>query len=179
MNKLIKSGLILFLLIVVILLYFSLNDPPDQVIDGNKMSIHSVLGSKETKENYALALEPVSFHFPKDAGPHPEFKSEWWYYTGNLRSAEGAEYGYQFTIFRQSIADHRLTGASDWRTNQIYMAHLALTDVKNEQFYTYSKMSRGSVGLAGAESEPFRIWVENWSISGHHDQPVLKATTEV
>ena len=176
MKIFLKIGL--SLLIIVILFFFFVRHPVNQAVEHKKMRIQAVLGNNENKGRYKKAFQPISFSFPEDAGPHPEFKSEWWYYTGNLQNSEGAEFGYQFTIFRQSISDHQLTSSSAWRTNQIYMAHLALTDIKNAQFYSFSKMTRGSVGLAGAELKPFRIWVENWSISGQHDNPVLKASTK-
>ena len=118
-----------------------------------------------------------AFQFPEDAGPHTDFKSEWWYFTGNLSDNQGAEYGYQFTIFRQSISDKNIVSASNWRTNQMYMAHLAVTDVENEAFYSFSKMTRGSAGLAGAKINPFHVWVENWEIKGEYIHPVLKAST--
>jgi len=176
MKKFVKIGF--FLVIILILTFFfffrHLFIP---VPDDKTMRIQAVLGANQNKGNYTKAIKPIAFQFPDDAGPHPGFKSEWWYFTGNLSDDEGAEYGYQFTIFRQSISDIKLTSSSDWRTNQVYMAHLAVTDVENEKFYSFSKMTRGGAGLAGAKIKPFRVWIENWEITGEYNHPILKAST--
>ena len=63
-----------------------------------------------------------------DHGPHPEYRTEWWYYTGNLAGADGTPYGYQLTFFRNSLAPEMQERASTLATNQVYMAHFALTD---------------------------------------------------
>ncbi len=62
-------------------------------------------------EGFARAEAPRDFVFPRDHGPHPEFRAEWWYWTGNLRTAEGRHLGFQLTFFR-SRADARRAGAA-------------------------------------------------------------------
>lgn len=110
---------------------------------------------------------PQALAFPQDLGPHPDYQVEWWYYTGNLDSADGQHFGYQLTFFRRSIAPPADVAArpSTWATNQVYMAHFALTDVAGQRFLSFERLQRGAAGLAGAESEPqFRVWLEDWSI---------------
>jgi predicted secreted hydrolase len=115
-------------------------------------------------EGYARALEPREFSFPADHGPHPTFRNEWWYVTGNLDNQDGGRFGFELTIFRFSLAPDIAPSSSAWRTNQVYIAHLALTDAEGKQFFTAQRYSRGALGLAGAEASPFRVWIDDWRI---------------
>ncbi|GIV96909.1 MAG: carotenoid 1,2-hydratase [Herpetosiphonaceae bacterium] len=117
-------------------------------------------------EGFARAFEPRPFSFPADHGPHPEFRSEWWYYTGNLETTDGRHFGYQLTIFRSALSAEPALRGSNWATNQVYMAHFALSDVATGRFSSFERISRGAQGLAGAQAEPFRVWIEDWSVEG-------------
>jgi len=118
---------------------------------------------------------PREFKFPQDLGPHPEYQTEWWYYTGNLSSKDGRDFGYQLTFFRRALSPFEINRESNWSTNQIYFAHFALSDIESGRFYSSERWSRGAMGLAGAESDPFRVWIDNWSIEGEGDNFKLKA----
>jgi len=126
---------------------------------------------------YRRATEVPTFTFPRDHGPHPGYKNEWWYFTGNLQGPDGAPYGYELTIFRFALTppddrgDVSLVdaGASDWRTNQFYMAHFAVTNGKDKTFHADERFGRGGAGLAGAQAEPFRVWLEDWSMTSVGD----------
>ena len=131
-----------------------MEEPPSQLAD--------LLGSNS--EGFARALEPRDFAFPADHGPHPAFRNEWWYVTGNLDNQDGGRFGFELTIFRFSLAPDIAPSNSAWRTNQLYIAHLALTDAEGEQFFTAQRYSRGALGLAGAEASPFRVWIDDWRI---------------
>lgn len=129
------------------------------------LAVADAMGSDNT--GYLRAEDIKPFDFPKDYGPHPGFKTEWWYYTGNLDTPDGRHFGYQFTIFRFALTppDSTLPARiSDWATNQLFMGHFALTDVKGEQFYAFERFSRGAAGLAGAQADPYHIWLEDWSV---------------
>lgn len=117
-------------------------------------------------EGFQRATEPRPFVFPDDHGPHPGFRTEWWYVTGNVRDAEGAPYGFQFTVFRSALSAVPPDTDSPWSTNQFYMAHLAVTDSARGTHRSFERFARGAVGLAGAEAEPFRVWLEDWELSG-------------
>ena len=91
------------------------------------------------------------WQFPRDHGAHPEFKTEWWYYTGHLRSEEGESFGYQLTFFRAALRKPDPKARSAWALHTIYFAHLALTDVTRRTFIFREKAGRGALGLAGAE----------------------------
>ncbi|MEO1247496.1 MAG: lipocalin-like domain-containing protein [Pseudomonadota bacterium] len=111
------------------------------------------------------------FDFPADHGPHPEYRNEWWYVTGNLDDPGGRRFGFELTIFRFALAPTPPRSDSAWRSNQVYIAHLALTDPDGERFLTAEKVSRGAAGLAGAAAEPFSVWVDDWRIEAQTDNP--------
>jgi predicted secreted hydrolase len=114
--------------------------------------------------DYARAIEPIEFVFPRDHGAHPQYRTEWWYYTGNLQDAGGSDYGYQLTFFRSALSPQAAERASNLATNQVYMAHFALTDSARGEHESFERYSRGAGGLAGAEGEPaFGVWLEDWS----------------
>jgi predicted secreted hydrolase len=115
---------------------------------------------------FARATVARDFVFPLDHGPHPEYAIEWWYYTGNLDSAQGRHFGYQLTFFRIGLTATPAVRASDFATSNIYMAHFALTDVASQKFYAFERFSRSAAGLAGAQGQPFRVWLEDWNATG-------------
>ena len=122
-------------------------------------------------EGFARALSPRRFEFPADHGPHPEFRNEWWYVTGNLDAADGRRFGYELTIFRFSLSPQPPASSSAWSSNQVYIAHLAVTDAEGDRFLVSQRYSRGALGLAGAESDPFRVWIDDWSIRDDERAP--------
>jgi predicted secreted hydrolase len=113
---------------------------------------------------YARAVAPIEFAFPRDHGPHPQFRTEWWYYTGNLQDAGGNDYGYQLTFFRSALTPEMAQRTSNLAANQVFMAHFALTDGARSEHESFERYSRGAGGLAGAQGEPrFGVWLEDWS----------------
>jgi predicted secreted hydrolase len=112
---------------------------------------------------YARALAPRDFRFPEDHGPHPGFRTEWWYFTGNLDAAAGRRFGFQLTFFRSALAPAMPPRTSGWATRQAYLAHFAVTDVDGDRFHFFERWGRGALGLAGAQSEPFKVWLGDWS----------------
>ena len=132
---------------------------------------------------FKRATEPITFQFPKDHGAHPEYKTEWWYYTGNLSADDGKQYGYQITFFRSALAPDTvstepLVERSTLAANQMYMAHFAVSDIERKKFRSFERYSRGTAGLAGAMGEPqYQVWLEDWSATEQSDGTVrLKAT---
>jgi predicted secreted hydrolase len=123
---------------------------------------------------FAKALTVRDFSFPRDYAAHPEYQTEWWYYTGNLATAEGRRFGFEFTIFRRALTSTPSERKSGWATNQIYFADFAVSDIGANQFYTRERFSRGAVGLAGAEfseADPrVRIWIEDWTMTAQDAQ---------
>ena len=130
---------------------------------------------------YALALEPRPFDFPRDHGPHPAFRTEWWYFVGHLEAESGHRFGYQLTFFRQALRPETPPRTSRWATRDVYMAHFALTDITGATFYSSERFARGAAGLAGVETDPLRVWVEDWQATSEGSDlfPLhLKARTD-
>ncbi|HWI18244.1 MAG TPA: lipocalin-like domain-containing protein [Vicinamibacterales bacterium] len=117
-----------------------------------------------------------TYSFPRDHASHPDYKIEWWYYTGNVKAADGRKFGYQLTFFRVGIA-HSPANPSKWAVRDLFMTHLAVTDAQGQRYRYAEKLSRGGPGLAGARSDRYHVWNEDWSaeLVGNQQQHVLKA----
>lgn len=119
-------------------------------------------------EEFQRALPGRAFSFPQDHYSHPEFKTEWWYYTGHLQTEDRKSYGYQLTFFRVAFRRGAKGVQSKWAIQDLYFAHLAITDESKKRFEYREKMSRGSFAEAGASiygsKGPFRVWIDNWSM---------------
>lgn len=113
-------------------------------------------------EGFARADQPWQFSFPADHSAHPAYRTESWYFVGNLRTQQGRQFGFQLTFFRFALSPHIKTSSSAWATNQVYRGHFAITDVAQKEFYAFERYSRAALGLSGAAMKPVRIWVENW-----------------
>jgi predicted secreted hydrolase len=113
---------------------------------------------------FARALEPRTFRFPQDHAAHPDFATEWWYLTGNLSDENGRRFGYQFTLFRIGLRPGEVVKDSNWRSNQVYMGHLAISDIAAGQHYSAERFARAAAGLAGARAVPFEVWLGPWSL---------------
>lgn len=138
-----------------------------------------------TEPDYLAITGPCGLRFPEDHGSHPGYRTEWWYYTGNLQSPDGKPYGFQLTFFRSQISPPGSeTGwpepPSAWRTQQIFLAHAALSDVSRMNFHHSEKIARGTLGLAGAESssDSTRIFLGDWQVSIGEKSHRLRASAD-
>ncbi|MGB1249696.1 MAG: lipocalin-like domain-containing protein [Candidatus Promineifilaceae bacterium] len=122
--------------------------------------------SAPAADGFAKATEANNIEFPRDLGPHNDYQTEWWYYTGNLASETGREFGFQFTIFRRALElpQPNAENDSNWRTDQVYLVHFTVSDIENGAFYHSERYSRGGAGLSGAQASPYRVWVDDWSV---------------
>lgn len=133
---------------------------------------------------YARAIGPYDWRFPRDFGAHNEFQTEWWYYTGNLATDDGRRFGYQFTIFRRAITPEESASSSEFRTNQIYMAHFTVSDIAGQRFYHEQRFSRGAAGLAFALPDddqpdaPYHVALEDWEIRAGASPDVTRITAQ-
>ena len=122
------------------------------------------------------AATGYTFVFPRDHASHPDYKIEWWYYTGNVSAKDGRRFGYQVTFFRVGV-DAAPTNPSRWAIRDLFMTHLAVSDPKGGRYRYSEKLTRGGPGLAGAEIGRYYVWNEDWTATldanGRH---VLKAT---
>jgi predicted secreted hydrolase len=129
----------------------------------SQLRLGSVLG-RDAAADFERAEERREFRFPEDHGPHPRYRSEWWYLTASLESAGGDAYGVQFTLFRQALRAEPVIGGP-WDASQIYLAHLALTDVGAGRHLEAERLSRGHPRLAGVAAAPFRAHLEGWELA--------------
>lgn len=117
----------------------------------------------QTKDDWKRVTAPRKWSFPRDFGAHPAYRTEWWYFTGNLKDSAGKRYGYQFTFFRQGIRSQLPTPSNAWDIRDIYLGHFAVTDVSGGKFRAADRLSRAGPGLAGASLEGMHVWLLNWS----------------
>ena len=110
------------------------------------------------------ATAGYQFEFPRDHASHPDYKIEWWYYTGNLKAADGRRFGYQVTFFRVGI-DHTPANPSRWAIRDLFMTHLAVSDAGGKRYRFSEKLSRGGPGLAGARTDRYHVWNDAWTAS--------------
>lgn len=134
-------------------------------------------------EQWKQAATGYKFEFPRDHASHPDYKIEWWYYTGNVKAADGRRFGYQVTFFRVGV-DHTPSNPSRWAVRDLHMTHLAVSDVAGRRYRFSEKLSRSGPGLAGAKTDEYYVWNDDWTATlsgsrepgaGHRQQHVLKA----
>jgi predicted secreted hydrolase len=107
-------------------------------------------------DSWFYVTGPCHLKFPEDHGPHPGFRTEWWYYTGNVSDNNGVEFGFQLTFFRRQIGNgsidisQRSGEVSPWRTQQLILAHAALTEISEKKHYQAELMARQALDIAGA-----------------------------
>ncbi|MGD9172532.1 MAG: lipocalin-like domain-containing protein [Desulfobacterales bacterium] len=143
---------------------------------------HQVMAAEE--EGFLAVTEPCHLTFPKDHGPHPGYRIEWWYYTGNLQTESGERYGFQLTFFRNqmspsdSIQDWPRP-SSAWRTQQIYAGHAAISDLNKKKHRHTEQMARGALDMAGIAQTAFEttVFIKDWSATIGADSHTLKART--
>ena len=153
-------------------------DAASDGISGSAGALRGVLGTSASDAGFDKADRVVAFRFPEDHGPHQSFRSEWWYLTAVLTSEDGDIFGTQFTLFRQALApqsalaqtsggrtDTVSSPSSAWRSGQIYMAHLAVSDVERRQHVHAERVVRGHPALAGVTAAPFAAHLENWRLA--------------
>src|SRR3984893_9276840 len=126
---------------------------------------------------YRTALPGYRYEFPRDHFSHPDFQTEWWYYTGNLQSADGHHFGFELTFFRQAL-DRNPAKTAAWDVRDLYSAHLALSDLDGHQFYHAERTNRVGPGLAGVSASDGRIWNGNWQIRWRGGQQQLQAVDD-
>ena len=112
-------------------------------------------GLGQGAEGFAIPQPGMRFEFPRDHGPHPDYRIEWWYLTAALEGADGRRYGIQWTLFRSSLSP----GGP-----QVWMGHFGLTTP--DAHFSGERLARGGVGQAGVEPEPFAAWIDDWRLEG-------------
>jgi predicted secreted hydrolase len=130
---------------------------------------------------FLSALPGYRYNFPADHFNHSAYQTEWWYYTGNLHDSSGHRYGFELTFFRQAIQlpPNALESTDPvWRPDQIYLAHLALTDINGHQFFHTERLNRPGPGLAGSDLTSHKYWNGNWQVSWSAGEQHLQAVCD-
>jgi len=126
---------------------------------------------------YRVAAPGYHFEFPRDNFDHPQYQTEWWYYTGNLRAPDGHQFGFELTFFRLGISPQKAQGSA-WDVHNIYMAHMAVSDLTGGRFYYHERYNRAGPGLAGIDAARALVWNGNWSVGWSGSQQHLQAMTD-
>jgi predicted secreted hydrolase len=155
----------LWLVLLSVLLLSSCDAPPPAA---PTLRVDEAMGGLPDP-GFARALEPRTFRFPQDHAAHPDFATEWWYLTGNLSDENGRRFGYQLTLFRIGLRPGEAVMDSRWRSNQVYMGHLAISDITGGRHYSAERFARAAAGLAGAQAAPFEVWLGPWSLRAGSD----------
>jgi predicted secreted hydrolase len=117
--------------------------------------------SAAAPQGWRYATAPHAFRFPQDHASHPDYRVEWWYYTGNVASGE-RRFGYQLTFFRVGIDPAWRASGSAWAPHDVLFAHLALSDVARGRYVFHERIARPALGMAGADTARYRVWIEDW-----------------
>jgi predicted secreted hydrolase len=131
-------------------------------------------GAQTTAEQYRVALPGYRYEFPRDHFDHPDFQTEWWYYTGNVKSEDGHRFGFELTFFRQGV-NRDAAKTKPWDVRDLYLAHLALSDLDGQVFYQAERTSRSGPGLAGSSPADGRIWNGNWQVQWQGTEQRMQA----
>ena len=121
------------------------------------------------------AVPGYRFEFPRDHFDHPDFRTEWWYYTGNVTDEKGARFGFELVFFRQAQQRDAAENQSVWRIDDLYLAHAAITQVDGRRFLYEERLNRAGPGIAGASFADRRVWNGNWSAKWTGEEQSLTA----
>lgn len=110
-------------------------------------------------QGFQVPVRGMALSFPRDHGPHVDFRIEWWYVTANLQTDDGTPLGVQWTLFRSALAPNDAPG---WESPHIWIGHAALTTAGHH--YVAERLGRGGVGQAGVTAKPFEAWIDDWQM---------------
>ena len=122
-----------------------------------------VTAQERDADGWRQASPDYTLSFPLDHASHPDYKIEWWYYTGNLDADDGRRFGFQVTFFRVGV-DRAPANPSRWAVRDLHMAHLAVTDLATGRHLVAERLNRSGVGWAGASPERLEVWNDGWRV---------------
>jgi predicted secreted hydrolase len=131
-------------------------------------------GSERSTDTWKKVVAPRPFLFPDDHAAHEDYRVEWWYYTGNLQTVDGRRFGFELTFFRAGV-DKYPKNPSRWAVRDLYIAHFAISDIRDRRFHFFERSRRAGVGWAGASTERYHVWNEGWEVRLDGDDHLLKA----
>jgi len=137
------------------------------------LAVALILAVSSSLAQFRSALPGYRYEFPRDYFNHPDYQTEWWYYTGNLQTSDGHKFGFELTFFRQGV--NRDPVKSAWGLQDIYFAHFALSDLTGKKFFHTERTNRAGPGIAGASVEQQKVWNGNWSVAWNDGAELLEA----
>ncbi len=132
-------------------------------------------GLSEAHGEFRQAVPGRILSFPRDHGKHPDFQTEWWYFTGNLESEDRAKWGFQLTFFRRSMSGEPARKQSAWGVRDLYLAHFAISSIEEPAFFHTELISREGPGLAESSGDDLNVRIKNWSALKEGDTIRIKA----
>jgi predicted secreted hydrolase len=112
---------------------------------------------------FPLVKPEYKLQFPRDHGAHPDYRQEWWYVTGWLKTARGEDLGFQITFFRTRLNIEN-ANPSSFTPRQLILAHAALSDPRHGRLRHDERAARTALDLAGAKEGTTKVWVDDWSL---------------
>ncbi len=133
----------------------------------------------KAKDLWSQAVPGYQITLPKDNSPHYNFRTEWWYFTGNLHSKEGREFGYELTFFRYGYRPPDLPEMrSRFVMQDLKFAHFTVTEVASDRFRFDSRRSRGAFGEAGFAKGKTLAWIDDWKVDFDNDFSLVAQTKD-
>ena len=121
------------------------------------------LAAAPTTSHYPAVRPGVALRFPRDHGAHPAFRTEWWYVTGWLKTANGEQLGFQVTFFRtRPPVDEG--NPSRFAAKQLIFAHAALSDPRVGTLLHGERAARQGFGLADARIGDADVRLRDWRL---------------
>ena len=117
-------------------------------------------------DTFSLVTSPQPLPFPRSHGAHPDYKTEWWYFTGHLTDEASETYGFELTFFRVGLSRSKSDGKdkNTWRTGSLLLAHAALTIDSSRRFLFDERIARPHLGIAGFSEDKLRVWIDDWKV---------------
>ena len=117
---------------------------------------------------FPLVTPGYKLEFPRDHGAHPDYRQEWWYVTGWLKTGRGDELGFQVTFFRTRL-NLESKNPSSFTPRQLILAHAALAEPRHGRLRHDERAARTALDLAGSREGTTKVWVDDWVLELEKD----------
>ena len=121
------------------------------------------------QDGFAIATAPYRYAWPRDQAAHPDYQTEWWYFTGHVTAKDGRRFGYELTFFRIGLrpGDPKpAAGQSRWRGHELYPAHFAITDERGKTFFHDQVFAREALGMGDSSAKALAVNAQTWTLHG-------------
>lgn len=142
--------------------FVGVNDGPQRP-GARDVSPAGLLGSLGEGDSPRVT-HPWEFRFPRDHGAHEQYRTESWRFAGTLGTENDRRLGVSLIVMRVALQAEQPDSSSRWAARDVYAGLLTLADSGPGRVQAHQRLARGALGLAGAESDPIRIRVEDWLV---------------